>query len=43
LFDGAAPHQIAVWTAALEAYAAQGRAVLAVADRGSALPWQIIE
>lgn len=43
LFEGAAPHQIAVWTAALETYAGQGRAVLAVADSGTALPWRIIE
>jgi ABC-type transporter Mla maintaining outer membrane lipid asymmetry ATPase subunit MlaF len=43
LFDGVAPQQMAVWTGALETYAAQGRAVLAVADRGTALPWQIIE
>jgi len=43
LFDGAAPHHMSVWTGALEAYAAQGRAVLAVADRDVALTWQIIE
>lgn len=43
LFDGVAPHQMAVWAGALETYAAQGRAVLAVADRAAALPWQIIE
>lgn len=43
LFEGAAPQQISVWTGALETYAAQSRAVLAVADRGAALTWQIIE
>jgi len=43
LFEGIAPRLIPVWTGALEAYAAQGWAVLVVADRDTALPWQIIE
>ncbi len=43
LFRGVNPHLAPVWMAALEAYAGQGHAVLAVADGETALPWKIIE
>lgn len=43
LFKGVEQSTASVWMAALEAYAAEGRAVLAVAERDTALSWQTIE
>jgi phospholipid/cholesterol/gamma-HCH transport system ATP-binding protein len=43
LLKGVEPHVAHVWIAALETYAGQGRAALAVSDGETALPWKIIE
>ncbi|HXU92505.1 MAG TPA: ATP-binding cassette domain-containing protein [Gallionella sp.] len=43
VFKGVDPRMAAVWETALERYAAQGGAVLAVSDDEAALPWKIIE
>ncbi len=43
LFKGVEPRLAHVWTAALETYAEQGRAVLVVTDSETALPWKMIE
>lgn len=43
LFKGVEQSMASVWMAALEAYAAEGRAVLAVADGETALSWKTIE
>jgi ABC-type polar amino acid transport system ATPase subunit len=43
MFEDVEPRLIGAWQTALEIYAAQGGAVLIVADKATTLPWQKIE
>jgi hypothetical protein len=43
LFEEVKARLASNWVAALEAFAAQGRTVLVVADKATVLPWKKIE